>query len=77
MTLFTFIRLYAVRKSGPFLPREVNMEGNFIKYMLKEGHIESNGMGYYSVTERCAKNLEAVKQTMIKLDGNRGWKEIK
>ncbi len=77
MNLLTFIRLYEIRKSGPFLPREVDMDENFIKYMLKEGHIESNGMGYYSITERCAKNLEAVKQTMIRLDRNKGWEEIR
>ena len=73
MTLLTFVRLYAMRNSGTFLPREANMEPNFVKYMLKEGHMENNGGGYYSITERCQKNLEAVKQSLIKMDKNKGW----
>ena len=71
------IRIYQVRNVGTFLPKEFNMELWFVRQMQREGHLEFNGGGYYSVTEKTQKALENFKQTLIKLDrdSGRSWKE--
>ncbi len=72
------IRIYQVRLIGTFLPKEYHMEPWFVKQMQREGHLEFNGAGYYSVTEKTQKALENFRLTLIKLDKEAGktWKEL-
>ena len=69
-----FIRVWQVRHVGQFLPREYNMEKYFIQQLVREGHIERCGMGYYVVTDETQRNLEALKVSLIKMDKEAGRK---
>ena len=71
------VRVYQVRHVGTFSPREYNMEKYFVAQMVREGHFEHNGGGYYSVTETTQIQLEAFITTFRKMDRDAGriWKE--
>ncbi len=63
-----FIRIYQVRNIESFLPKEYNMEKWFVKQMQKEGHLENRGLGYWSVTEKTQKQIEAFLESLKKMD---------
>mgnify|MGYP001608081242 CR=1 FL=1 len=73
-----FIRLLQVRLIGTFLPKDYGMEFWFVRQMQREGHLEYNGAGYYSMTEKTQKEIEALRIAWIKMDKAAGktWKEL-
>ncbi len=71
------VRIWQIRNIGTFLPSEYGMEKWFVRQMQREGHLEFNGAGYYSITESSAKALEAFRLSLIKMDkaACKAWEE--